>query len=43
VFNLDGYTQYSTERRLVEGNALWVLALEVCEYLEIGVPVLSKQ
>ncbi|MCA1916033.1 amylo-alpha-1,6-glucosidase [Methanospirillum hungatei] len=31
------------EGRPVEVNALWVLALEVCEYLEIGVPVSSKQ
>ena len=26
----------------VEINALWVLALELCEYLEIGLPVLPK-
>ena len=31
------------EGKPVEVNALWVLALEVCEYLEIGVPVSSKQ
>jgi glycogen debranching enzyme len=29
--------------RQVEVNALWVLAHEVCEYLEIGGAVLSKQ
>jgi len=31
------------EGKPVEINALWVLALEVCEYLEISVPVSSKQ
>ncbi|HOJ95534.1 MAG TPA: amylo-alpha-1,6-glucosidase [Methanospirillum sp.] len=37
-------TRYTPrEGKPVEINALWVLALEVCEYLEINVPVSSKQ
>lgn len=31
------------EGKPVEINALWILALELCEYLEIGVPVAPKQ
>lgn len=31
------------EGQPVEINALWILALELCEYLDIGVPVSPKQ